>query len=110
MDDDPEAGTEKAECTEGREAETGGDGLSGGNGRDNLRRKTCADVTENSLKLMKDNNPKSQRMSKSRHITMKLEEKRSKEKILTSARGKKLMFKGRTVRQLTNFSSEQEKP
>ena len=94
----------------GREAETGGDGLSGGKGRDSLRRKTCADVAENSLKLTKDNNPKSQCMSKSRHITMKLEEKRSKEKILISARGKKLMFEGRTVRQLTNFSSEQEKP
>ena len=48
-----------------------------------------ADVTENSLKLMKDNHPKIQSKSKSRHIIMKLEEKRNKdkEKIIKSARG-----------------------
>ena len=67
-------------------------------------------MTGKSLKLMKDNNPKSQCMSKSRLIMMKLEEKRSKEKIIKSARGKKLLFKGRIVRQLTNFSSEEQKP
>ena len=104
MEDDPEVGTEA------REAETGGEGLSGGKGRENLGRRICAGVTEKALKLMKDNSPKHQRMSRSRRIMMKLEEKRNQERIIKPARGKKLLFKGRTVREWTNFSSEPQKP
>lgn len=106
----PRGGHRDGRTRRGERGREGGEGLSGGKGRENLGRRICAGVTEKALKLMKDNNPKSQRMSRSRHITMKLEEKRNQERIIKPARGKKLLFKGRTVRQRTNFSSEEQKP